>query len=99
MPRLPETLSRAVVGVLAVTAGVLAHPDGALGAGPAGERRLTVFYSAEVHGVLEPCGCTSDPLGDVARYAELVRRASKQGPVALLDGGGLSRRSRAAALT
>ena len=54
------------------------------------EHRLTLFYTAEIHGVLEPCGCTSDPLGDIARYAELVRRASKQGAVALLDGGGLS---------
>ena len=35
----------------------------------AGERRISLFYTAEVHGTLEPCGCTSDPLGDVARYA------------------------------
>jgi pyruvate/2-oxoglutarate dehydrogenase complex dihydrolipoamide acyltransferase (E2) component len=60
-------------------------------AGPqAKPRRLTLFYTAEIHGVLEPCGCTSDPLGDVARYAELVRRAARQGPIALVDGGGLS---------
>src|SRR6185503_18672086 len=39
---------------------------------------------------LEPCGCNSDPLGDVSRYAELVRTAAKSGPVLLLDGGGLS---------
>jgi cytochrome c554/c'-like protein len=90
MPRLPVSLIRAMVGALALTAGVLAGPACAQAAGPVGERRLTLFYTAEVHGVLEPCGCTSDPLGDVARYAELVRRASKQGPVALLDGGGLS---------
>jgi hypothetical protein len=37
-------------------------------------RRLTIFYTAEIHGTPEPCGCTSDPLGDVARYAALVAR-------------------------
>ena len=45
-----------------------------------GERRLTLFYTAEVHGTLEPCGCTSDPLGDVARYAALVRDGRAHGP-------------------
>jgi hypothetical protein len=54
------------------------------------ERRVTVFYTAEVHGTLEPCGCTSDPLGDVARYAEVVRQAAKSGAVLMVDAGGLS---------
>jgi Cytochrome c554 and c-prime len=57
---------------------------------PAGERHLTVFYTGGVHGTLEPCGCTSDPLGDVARYAALVRAAVRSGPTLLVDGGGLS---------
>src|SRR5580698_6254504 len=56
----------------------------------AGERHLTVFYTGGVHGTLEPCGCTSDPLGDVARYAALVRTAERSGPTLLVDGGGLS---------
>ncbi len=55
-----------------------------------GERHLTLFYSGEVRGTLEPCGCTSDPLGDVARYAALVRTAESSGPTLLVDGGGLS---------
>ncbi len=55
-----------------------------------GERRLTVFYTGGVHGTLEPCGCTSDPLGDVARYAALVRAAARSGPTLLVDGGSLS---------
>jgi len=65
---------------------------GALAARAAGggEKRLTIFYTAEVRGTLEPCGCTSDPLGDVARYAALVRAAAKAGPTLLVDGGGLS---------
>ena len=58
--------------------------------GGPGERRLTIFYTAEVHGTPEPCGCTSDPLGDVARYAALVRTAARKGPVLLVDAGGLS---------
>jgi len=58
--------------------------------GHGGPRRLTLFYTAEIHGTLEPCGCTSDPLGDLARYAALVRTAARSGPVLLLDGGGLS---------
>jgi hypothetical protein len=60
-------------------------------AAPTGERRLTFFYTAEAHGVLEPCGCTSDPLGDVARYASAVRAARREaGEVLLVDAGGLS---------
>ncbi len=55
-----------------------------------GERHLTLFYSGQVRGTLEPCGCTSDPLGDVARYAALVRTAERSGPTLLADGGGLS---------
>jgi hypothetical protein len=57
----------------------------------AGERRLTIFYTGEIHGTLEPCGCTSDPLGDIARYAMVVREAAAKGEAVLvLDGGGLS---------
>jgi hypothetical protein len=79
-----------VAGVLAV-GGALAGGAAGSPAKPAGgERRLTIFYTAEIHGTLEPCGCTSDPLGDVARYAALVRAAAKAGPTLLVDGGGLS---------
>src|SRR5579871_6483500 len=71
----------------------LAFPPMASGAPkPAadGERHLTLFYTGGVHGTLEPCGCTSDPLGDVARYAALARTAARSGPTLLVDGGGLS---------
>ena len=54
-----------------------------------GSAALTVFYTGGVHGTLEPCGCTSDPLGDVARYAALVRTAARSGPTLLVDGGGI----------
>jgi len=57
---------------------------------PAGERRLTLFYTAEVRGVVEPCGCTSDPLGDVARLSALIADERRGGTaVALVDAGGL----------
>ena len=80
---------RARVLSILLTALVLPPIATAAGATP-GDRRLTVFYTAEVHGTLEPCGCTSDPLGDVARYAEVVRTAAKSGAVLMVDAGGLS---------
>jgi hypothetical protein len=55
------------------------------------ERRATIFYTAETHGTLEPCGCTSDPLGDFARVTALVRAAAGRNQAALLvDAGSLS---------
>src|SRR5438477_519682 len=54
------------------------------------ERRAIIFFTAEIHGAVEPCGCTSDPLGDVSRYAALVKAAKKQSQVLLVDAGGLS---------
>ena len=55
-------------------------------------RRIVLFYTAEVHGTVEPCGCTSDPLGDVSRLAALMadtRRELGGAGVALVDAGGL----------
>jgi hypothetical protein len=59
-------------------------------AGALSERRATIFFTAQTHGTLEPCGCTSDPLGDVARVTALVRMAAKDGPTLLVDAGGLT---------
>jgi Cytochrome c554 and c-prime len=79
-----------LAGTLALLT-VIGGPAPGRGApGPPGERHLTVFYTGGVHGTLEPCGCTSDPLGDVARYAALVRAAVRSAPTLLVDGGGLS---------
>jgi hypothetical protein len=72
--------------VAAGVAGFVAKPRAA----PGLERKLTIFYTAEIHGTPEPCGCTSDPLGDIARYAALVREAAGATPVLLVDAGGLS---------
>src|SRR4051812_21986263 len=54
------------------------------------ERRTTIFYTGGIQGTLEPCGCTSDPLGDVARMTGVVRRARKEGPVLVVDAGNLA---------
>jgi hypothetical protein len=37
------------------------------------ERVVALVATAEVKGTTEPCGCNSDPLGDVARVAALAR--------------------------
>jgi hypothetical protein len=56
----------------------------------ADERRAVVFYTAETRGTLEPCGCTSDPLGDFARVTALVRKeAGGKKNAVLVDAGGL----------
>ena len=52
------------------------------------ERRAVVFYTAETRGTLEPCGCTSDPLGDFARVTALVRRSAAKSTL-LVDAGSL----------
>lgn len=65
-------------------------PAGKAPAPAAGARRLVLFYTAEVHGAVEPCGCTSDPLGDISRLAALIGDARRTGAgVALIDAGGL----------
>ena len=64
--------------------------DGATKDSSGNERRVSLFYTAEVHGAVEPCGCTSDPLGDVSRLSALMTDAKRKGiAVALVDAGGL----------
>lgn len=57
---------------------------------PAGERVL-VLWTASVQGYVEPCGCTADPLGGVARLAAAVQEARQAwgGRVLFVDGGDL----------
>ena len=61
----------------------------AAGEAPAAvDSSLTLFFTTELKGSIEPCGCTSDPLGDLARLAELLDEARRGGhPVLYLDGG------------
>lgn len=50
---------------------------------------FTVFAVAEMRGQIGPCGCTTDPLGDIARTVDLVERARGEGPVMFVDAGSL----------
>ncbi|HEY0253973.1 MAG TPA: hypothetical protein VGC41_20725, partial [Kofleriaceae bacterium] len=56
---------------------------------PSGKPTFTVFALAEVRGQIGPCGCTSDPLGDIARTTQLVEDARAAGPVLVVDAGSL----------
>lgn len=54
------------------------------------ERRLVLFYTGDVRGTVEPCGCTSDPLGDISRLAAMVRETRQAGyAVGVVDAGNL----------
>ena len=46
---------------------------------PADYERIAVV--TDLKGYLEPCGCTTDPLGDLARTAKLIASAAASGPV------------------
>ena len=50
---------------------------------------FTVFATAEVRGQIGPCGCTTDPLGDISRTAQLIEQARAAGPVLFVDAGSL----------
>ena len=52
-------------------------------------RQFTLFLTTELLGTIEPCGCTSDPLGDLARTVELVNQARQEGRAVLVVDGGL----------
>lgn len=58
---------------------------------PQTSKRLLVVATASVQGYVEPCGCTGDPLGGVARLAALLdqARAATQDRVLFVDGGDL----------
>jgi len=50
---------------------------------------FTIFALAEVRGQIGPCGCTSDPLGDISRTTQLIADAQKDGVVFVVDAGSL----------
>ncbi len=62
---------------------------GGSAAPPPTKPSFTLFALAEVRGQIGPCGCTSDPLGDISRTAQLVADARAQGPVMVVDSGSL----------
>jgi hypothetical protein len=54
-----------------------------------GKPTFTMFALAEVRGQVGPCGCTTDPLGDISRTVQLVAQARAEGPVLVVDAGSL----------
>jgi len=54
-----------------------------------GKPSFTLFALAEVRGQIGPCGCTSDPLGDISRTTQLIDDARAKGPVLVVDAGSL----------
>ena len=55
---------------------------------------VAFLLTAEMHGFIEPCGCSEEQLGGVSRRANLLKKLEdKKWPVCGLDAGGLARRS------
>src|SRR5436853_2135270 len=66
-----------------------ARPDARPASAAPADSLLTLIATAEVRGTPEPCGCQSDPLGDIARVATLLSEARGRGGALLVDAGGL----------
>lgn len=64
-----------------------AGPPAPVSAVPLGRPALSLFVTGQVHNATEPCGCTSEPLGDVARLVRMMKGLGW--PAQLLDAGGL----------
>ncbi len=77
------------LGAGAACSGKSEVKTGGSDASPPGKPSFTLFALAEVRGQIGPCGCTSDPLGDIARTAKLVAAARVAGPVLVVDAGSL----------
>src|SRR5690349_8105528 len=63
--------------------------SGSNGSAAATGPTFTLFALAEVRGQIEPCGCTTDPLGDISRTARMITDARARGPTIVVDAGGL----------
>jgi hypothetical protein len=81
----------AALGVAACCSKSEVNPTGAATLGDPVPTRptFTVFAVAEMRGQIGPCGCTSDPLGDISRTTQLVAEARSAGPVLFVDAGSL----------
>ncbi len=56
---------------------------------PPSKPTFTLFALAEVRGQIGPCGCTTDPLGDLSRTAQVIGEARAAGPTLVVDAGSL----------
>lgn len=84
----------AIMVVLGAAAGVSCSKSEVKSTAAAGDPAparpsFTLFAVAEVRGQIGPCGCTTDPLGDLSRTAQLVTSARAAGPVLFVDAGSL----------
>ncbi len=50
-------------------------------------RQAELYFSTEVKGYVEPCGCTTDPLGGLGRLAQIINQSKL--PHGLVDAGNL----------
>ncbi len=71
-----------------LASGSLASPSAARAELTAGDD-LTIYFTAETHGNLEPCACPQNRLGGLARRVGFLNRSGESaGPVLRLDVGG-----------
>ena len=86
-------MRRGMLAIGAIAAAACCSKSEVKGSGSASESTLptrptfTLFALAELRGQIGPCGCTSDPLGDLSRTAKLVADARAAGPVLVVDAG------------
>ncbi len=57
------------------------------GSGGASGKPFTIVALAEMRGQIGPCGCTTDPLGDIARTSQVTDGIRAAGPTLVLDAG------------
>jgi 2',3'-cyclic-nucleotide 2'-phosphodiesterase (5'-nucleotidase family) len=81
----------ALVSALAVLVSVACSPSSTPRQPEAGVgREVTLFLIGDLRGTIEPCGCTTDPLGDLARTAQVIADARAAGrAVVVLDAGSM----------
>ncbi len=82
-------LVAALVAVACCSKSEVKSTGGGAKAEPAAKPSFSVLALAEVRGQIGPCGCTTDPLGDISRTAQLVAEARAAGPVLVVDAGSL----------
>ncbi len=81
---------RIVAGALVGAAVLAALPWRSLAEDPPRARDVTLVYTGDLEGELEPCGCTEGQLGGLARRAAWINAAKATGEhVVLLDSGDL----------
>lgn len=84
----PKCIAAALSACVALAAaGCSASSSNGKGKSEPKAKEFQIFVTTEMKGQIEPCGCNSDPMGDLARTAALIAEARKAGPVLVVDGG------------